>query len=90
MERAYKKLLKEYIDFFPCTAIISPRQCGKTTFLESLPRGWKLFDLEKQSDFQIITQDIDLFLHLNPEKVAIDEAQMLPELLTVSGSACGN
>ena len=80
MKRAYEKLLREYLDFFPCAAVIGPRQCGKTTLLESLPREWKIFDLEKQSDFQIIAQDIDLFLRLNPEKVAIDEAQMLPEL----------
>jgi predicted AAA+ superfamily ATPase len=80
MKRAYEKLLEEYLGFFPCVAIIGPRQCGKTTFLECLPRGWKIFDLEKQSDFQIISQDIDLFFRLNSEKVAIDEAQMLPEL----------
>lgn len=80
MKRACEKLLKEYLDFFPCAAVIGPRQCGKTTLLESLSREWKIFDLEKQSDFQIIAQDIDLFLRLNPEKVAIDEAQMLPEL----------
>lgn len=80
MKRAYEKLLKEYLDFFPCVAVIGPRQCGKTTLLESLSREWKIFDLEKQSDFQLIAQDVDLFLRLNPEKVAIEEAQMLPEL----------
>jgi len=52
MKRACEKLLKEYLDFFPCTAVIGPRQCGKTTLLKSLPREWKIFDLEKQSDFQ--------------------------------------
>ncbi|MBW2737427.1 MAG: ATP-binding protein [Deltaproteobacteria bacterium] len=80
MKRAYKKLLKEYISLFPCVAIIGPRQCGKTTLLKYLPEEWKIFDLEKQSDFQIISQDADLFLRLNHERVAIDEAQVLPEL----------
>ena len=80
MKRAYETLLKEYIGYFPCVAIIGPRQCGKTTLLGTLPEDWKIYDLEKQSDFQILSQDPDLFLRLNPEKVAIDESQLQPEL----------
>lgn len=80
LKRVYEKLLKKYLEFFPCVALIGPRQCGKTTLLERLPKKWKIFDLEKQSDFQIISHDIDLFLRLNHENVAIDEAQLMPEL----------
>jgi predicted AAA+ superfamily ATPase len=80
MKRAYETLLKEYIGYFPCVAIIGSRQCGKTTLLNTLPDRWKIYDLEKQSDFQILSQDADLFLRLNPEKVAIDESQLQPEL----------
>ena len=72
MKRVYEKLTKKYLKFFPCVALIGPRQCGKTTLLERLPKKWKIFDLEKQSDFQIISHDIDLFLRLNRENVAID------------------
>ncbi len=80
MNRHYEKLLKEYLAFFPCVALIGPRQCGKTTLLQTLPRDWKVYDLEKQSDFQILSQDPDLFFRLNPDKIAIDEAQLRPEL----------
>ncbi len=80
MERLYKSLLREYLSFFPCVAIIGPRQCGKTTLLSCLPKDWKVYDLEKQSDFQLLSHDVDLFLRLNPERVAIDEAQLRPEL----------
>ena len=80
MERAYKKLLIEYLQFFPCVALIGPRQCGKTTLLESFMPEWKIIDLEKQSDFQLLSHDPDLFLRLNPEKIGIDEAQIFPEL----------
>lgn len=80
MERAYKKLINEYLQFFPCVALLGPRQCGKTTLLESFTPDWKIFDLEKQSDFQILSHDPDLFLRLNPEKIGIDEAQLFPEL----------
>ena len=61
MIRIYERLFEEYIDLFPCVALIGSRQCGKTTMLKTLPGDWKTFDLEKQSDFQSITQDPDLF-----------------------------
>lgn len=80
MKRSYEKLLKEYLTYFPCVAIIGPRQCGKTTLLQSLPKKWKIYDLERQSDFQLVSQDHDLFFRLNTDKIAIDEAQIIPEL----------
>ena len=80
MNRAYSALLQEYLKTFPCVGIIGPRQCGKTTFLETLPKAWKRFDLERGSDFQVISDDPDLFLRLNPDRIAIDEAQDLPGL----------
>lgn len=80
MDRAYQKLLFELLDFFPCVAVVGVRQCGKTTLLQHLPSSWQLFDLEKASDFEIISRDPDLFLRLQPHQVAIDEAQLLPEL----------
>ena len=76
MIRQYERLLKEYLAFFPCAALIGPRQCGKTTLLQTLPKDWKVIDLEKQSDFQSLAQDPDLFFRLNPDKIAIDEAQL--------------
>jgi predicted AAA+ superfamily ATPase len=80
MIRKYERLLKEYLTLFPCVALIGSRQCGKTTLLQTLPKEWKVFDLEKQSDFQSLSQDPDLFFRLNPDKIAIDEAQLRPEL----------
>ncbi len=82
MKREYEKLLQEYLLFFPCVALIGPRQCGKTTLLQTLPGDWKVYDLEKQSDFQRLSQDPDLFFRLNPDQVAIDEAQSRPELFS--------
>jgi hypothetical protein len=80
MIRQYERLLKELISFFPWVALIGSRRCGKTTLLQTLPRDWRVFDLEKQSDFQSLIQDPDLFFRLNPDKIAIDEAQLQPEL----------
>jgi hypothetical protein len=40
-----------------------------------LPWERRVFDLEKQSDFQSLVQDPDLFFGLNPDKIAIEVAQ---------------
>lgn len=90
MKRNYFKLLHELLDLFPCVAIIGVRQCGKTTLLKALSGDWKFFDLEKGSDYQIISQDPDLFLRLNPEAVIIDESQLLPELFPALRVAIDN
>ncbi len=73
-------LLLEYLGFFPCVGLIGSRQCGKTTLLGQLGKGWLHFDLERQSDFEAIARDPDLFFRLHPDRVAIDEAQAFPPL----------
>ena len=80
MKRIYESLLNEYLGMFPCVALIGPRQSGKTTLLHTLPNDWNHFDLESSNDYSVIANDPDLFLRLNSNKVAIDEAQMLPSL----------
>ena len=80
MKRLYQGLLQQYLGYFPCVALLGPRQCGKTTLLRTLGDPWKIFDLERGSDFQVISRDPDLFLRLNPTRVAIDEAQLFPAL----------
>ncbi|HCE45369.1 MAG TPA: AAA family ATPase [Lentisphaeria bacterium] len=80
MKRHYTQLLQEYLGYFPCVVILGPRQSGKTTLLKGLPADWKIFDVEKRSDYTVISQDPDLFLRINPSHIAIDEAQFLPDL----------
>lgn len=80
MNRAYASLFHEFLETFPCVGIIGPRQCGKTTFVNTLPKAWKRYDLERASDFQVISRDPDLFLRLNPDRLIVDEAQVIPEL----------
>ena len=79
MRRHYTELLHELLSLFPCVAIVGVRQCGKTTLLGELPDPWRVFDLEKLSDLQLIERDPDLFFRLNPNYTAIDECQLLPE-----------
>ncbi len=79
MKRACEDLLRSYLKTFPCVAVIGVRQCGKTTLLESLPRGWRHFDLERRADHDIVSRDPDAFFRLNPRRVALDEAQLAPQ-----------
>lgn len=80
MKRACEALLRSYLTSFPCVAIIGIRQCGKTTLLGSLPREWKHLDLERRADREVVARDPDGFFHLNPAKIALDEAQQAPEV----------
>lgn len=80
MKRHVFPLLQELLGLFPCVALLGVRQCGKTTLLQELLPGWRLFDLEKLADHDAIARDPDLFLRLNAERVAIDESQLLPAL----------
>lgn len=80
MKRYAEARLKAYLELFPCVAILGPRQCGKTTLLQSLPQGWQTFDMERSADYQDVSRDPDLFLSLHRESVAFDEAQRLPSL----------
>lgn len=80
MKRHAYPFLQELLGLFPCVALLGVRQCGKTTLLQELPPDWRRFDLEKLADRDAIARDPDLFLRLNPERIAIDESQLLPAL----------
>ncbi len=82
MKRSYASLLQSYLATFPCVALLGVRQCGKTTLLQTLPPGWKHFDLERRADHAVISRDPDAFFRVNPRQVAVDEAQVLPEVFT--------
>ena len=80
MKRAYESLLRAYLKSFSCVALLGVRQCGKTTLLKTLPDTWRHFDLERGADHLVVARDPDAFFRLNPRQVAIDEAQVLPEI----------
>ena len=65
---------------FPCVAVVGVRQSGKTTLLESLPTGWKRYDLERRADQEVVGRDPDAFFRLHPGRVALDEVQLVPEV----------
>ena len=78
MDRAWSTLLNTYLTRFPCVAILGVRQCGKTTLLRGLPKPWKIFDLDRRADAEVVGRDPDTFFRLNPRHVALDEIQNTP------------
>jgi predicted AAA+ superfamily ATPase len=80
MKRQTQDLIEEYLSYFPCVVLIGARQTGKSTLLKMLSKDREVFDLESQADFRPIADDPDLFLRLHDKPIAIDEAQLLPEL----------
>lgn len=79
-------LLHELMSQFPVVVIVGARQTGKTTLATTLYPHFHYFDLEKNSHFQRITSDPELFFKQYDKEVILDEAQLSPELfLTLRG-----
>ena len=83
----YSRLLEKEVSISlgsnPVTAILGPRQCGKSTLakkiLESFPNSLYL-DLERPSDLEKLS-DAEWFLQSDPSQLfCIDEIQRKPDL----------
>ena len=79
--------LKENLELFPATAILGPRQVGKTTLAHQLAgqltKPSQYFDLENPQHYQIIKENGYSYLdNFRNECIIIDEAQAIPELFT--------
>lgn len=68
----------------PVTALLGPRQCGKTTLARQLtaPRGVVYFDLESPADVRRLDNP-ELVLGGERRLVVLDEIQARPELFNV-------
>jgi len=84
INRFLEKELAQVLENFPVTAIIGPRQCGKSTlakyFLKNLGKDYIFLDLEKPSDLQKV-ENAEWFFSTQKDKIiCIDEIQRRPEL----------
>lgn len=70
------KLLRE----FPAVLLLGPRQCGKSTLARIGQPDWTHLDLERPADEVLLRSDLEGFLAAHPSRLAIDEAQRMPEL----------
>lgn len=72
--------LRALLGTFPCVLVVGPRQAGKSTLAGHDCRSWVWLDLERPSDLEAVSDDIEGFLTANPRHVVVDEAQRLPAL----------
>lgn len=80
----YMNILKSAVNRSPVTALLGPRQCGKTTLarLFGKDRQAVFFDLESESDLQRL-QNPELMLGSLEGLVVLDEIQRMPRLFNV-------
>jgi len=80
----YLKQLAATVRRSPVTALVGPRQCGKTTLAREFAASWKSthFDLESVPDRQRL-QNPELMLGSLKGLVVLDEIQSMPELFNV-------
>ncbi|XCN74157.1 MAG: ATP-binding protein [Candidatus Electrothrix aestuarii] len=83
IKRQQEKNVADSLASFPVTALLGPRQCGKSTLAKHLlsQRDDAVFlDLERPSDLRKLT-DPELFFHTHRDKlICIDEVQMGPAI----------
>ena len=80
----YIERLSEAVRRSPVTALLGPRQCGKTTLARMFGknRNTVYFDLESQAD-KMRLQNPELVLSGLKGTVVLDEIQVMPELFSV-------
>jgi predicted AAA+ superfamily ATPase len=84
--RRLEKKVRESLERFPATAVLGPRQCGKTRMakdlLDNFP-GSVYLDLERPSDRRMLADPELFFEHHRGRLVCLDEIQRVPELFPV-------
>jgi len=82
----YKRAVDQQVDRlsegFPVIVISGPRQSGKTTYIRKRFKEYAYFNLERLSDYEYITADIEGFLKRHPRNIILDEVQKVPALFS--------
>src|SRR5210317_723199 len=86
INRRREAKLQESLRSFPVTALLGPRQCGKSTLARHVVADRMdtvYLDHEKPSDLRKL-EDAEFFFHTQKDKlICIDEVQMGPEMFPV-------
>ena len=87
IKRLAENKIKELANYFPCVAIIGPRQVGKTTLAKQiiafLQDKYEYIDLELQTDAEKLTDPETYFLSFPDKNFVIDEVQQNKKLFPV-------
>lgn len=86
IKRRLEENLRQSLHSFPVTALLGPRQSGKSTLARHVVAGRAdtvYLDLERPSDLRKL-EDAEFFFHTQKDKlVCIDEVQMGPDLFPI-------
>ena len=86
LPRILETSISESLTYNPATAVLGPRQCGKSTLVKELLNDKErtlYLDLERPSDLQKL-QDPEWFLGTQTDSlICLDEIQRMPELFPV-------
>jgi predicted AAA+ superfamily ATPase len=83
--KAFGNIRKSLKDV-PVTAILGPRQCGKTTVVKMLAKkrsNFLLLDMENPADIQALQDPAAFFDYYSSKTICIDEIQRKPELFPI-------
>lgn len=75
--------IKDSLQQYAVVNVIGPRQCGKTSLIQHLFPDWNYFSLDNYDHYRLVLSDTVGFFGRYPEKVIIDEAQLLPDICSV-------
>lgn len=77
--------LAECLAQFPCTAILGPRQCGKTSLAHAISCDRKsvYLDLERPADVRRLQEPEFFFDERKSHLICLDEIQRIPDLFPV-------
>ncbi|MCB9261156.1 MAG: ATP-binding protein [Flavobacteriales bacterium] len=82
--------MRYIISKFPAMSVMGPRQSGKSSLIKNEFSDFAYFNLEDIQLRELVASDIKGFLANNGQKIAIDEAQNLPELFSYVQLAVDN
>jgi predicted AAA+ superfamily ATPase len=86
INRLIERSLEDFTNFFPATAILGPRQCGKSTLIkEFLKKNQNnlYLDLQLDSDRQKLINPEQFFSFFEGRQICLDEIQRTPEIFSV-------
>lgn len=83
LKRNVADKIETLLETFPCVLLIGARQVGKTHLAKTIRPDWGYYDLEKPSDYRLISEDAELFLNQFPQHIIFDEVQRFPELFNI-------
>ncbi len=73
------------LEFNPVTALLGPRQCGKTSIAKTIANKSKqtYYDLENPTDYSALTQSPMLLLESLEGLIVLDEVQRHPDIFPI-------